>query len=177
MHKSLIVIAALLLAACSSKPPVPKPEAWPRLQPYPEAYTAVDGFAVNDSARVSQPADGQLSAFYPRYGATLYVTFTPAADEARRQQVIDNRTERMALNTGGARSEVTELVSDGGYHCQLILTPAKTATPVQFLAVGKTQIVSGSAFLPDAAAAPTDSLAPFIHALYADILYALKHLR
>ena len=168
------LLIAGILAACSGTPAVPKPEAWPRIEAYPPTYTMVDGFALNDSAVVSYPAEGQLSAAYPRYGATLYLTRTATPTERQQQEVIDNRTERMALNTGGADTEITELMSTNGYACRLLVTPLRTATPVQFIAVGKKDVVSGSIFLPKAATAPSDSLTPTIDALTTDILYALK---
>ena len=92
---------------------------------------------------------------------------------------LDNRAERMALNTGGARSELIELVSDGGFSGRLMTTRSSTVTPLQFLASDPhgSMVVSGALFIGDAAEASSpDSLTPVVDAVRDDLLHALKHL-
>ena len=94
-------------------------------------------------------------------------------------RAIDNRIARMALNAGGARSELTELTSEGGYECRVMTTPAGTVTPLQFLAFRPAggEIVSGALFIDGAATAQPDSFAPIVRAVERDIVHALKHLK
>lgn len=177
---ALTALAAGCSRAGSDAAAVPKPDAWPRLEAYPEHYgPGVGGFAINDSATVT-PGDsaGWYVVGYPRYGtARLYLTFTDA-DPGRLPQIIDNRTERMALNSGGARSELTELTSEGGFDCRVMLTPAGTVTPLQFLAVGRGgRVVSGALFVDGAAQADPDSFAPLVAAVERDVIHSLKHLK
>ena len=178
---SLSVLALLSAAACSRRPdPVPKPEAWPRIEAYPEVYgRSINGFAINDSA-VIVPGDsaGWYTLGYPRYGgARIYLTFA-RVDPLRLGGVIDNRVERMALNSGGGRSELLELRSDGGYDCRLMTTPAGTVTPLQFLACrGDGCVVSGALFVDGASSARPDSFSPVVAAVERDMLYALQHLK
>ena len=56
-------VVMLMSAGCGRTPqPVPKPDAWPRIEPYGEAYSRdIDGFAVNDSALV---AAGDSAGWY-----------------------------------------------------------------------------------------------------------------
>lgn len=176
----MAVMAVLMTAGCSRRPaPVPRPEAWPRIEAYPPSYThVIDGFAVNDSARVT-PGDsaGWFTLTYPRYGnARLYLTFT-RVEPARLATAIGNRIERMALNSGGGRSELTELTSEGGYECRLMSTPAGTVTPLQFLAFRPDgRIATGALFVEGASTSAPDSFAPVTDAVSRDLLYALRHL-
>lgn len=184
---AISAIAGLLLCACGPRdgrgaPPVPKPDAWPRIEIAPEAYgQSIDGFAVNDSATI-EPGDsaGWYTLSYPAYGAAtrIYLTMARTAPGGLADAVA-NRIERMALNAGGGRSQLTELMSEGGYECRVMTTPAGTVTPVQFLAFRRSggEIVSGALFIDGAATAEPDSFAPVVRAVERDIIHALKHLK
>lgn len=179
--------AALMSASCSGggEAAVPRPEGYPRIEAYPESYTRLEGttFEVNDSARVVErrrSADDALwvTLRYPRYGGALfYLTFTPVGPSTI-NSVLDNRAERMALNAGGGASVLTDLVSDGGYNCRVMTTPAGTVTPVQFLASSPGMVVSGALFVDGAANATSpDSLRPVVEAVERDVIHGLKHLQ
>ncbi len=180
-------IAALLLGASCSRggegaPAVPKPDAWPRIEIAPEAYgRSIEGFAVNDSA-IIVPGDsaGWYTLSYPCYGPSARVYLTLARPQrGALADAVANRIERMALNAGGGRSQLTELTSEGGYECRIMTTPAGTVTPVQFLAFRRNggEIVSGALFIDGAATAEPDSFAPVVRAVERDIVHALKHLK
>ena len=174
-------VVMLMSAGCGRTPqPVPKPDAWPRIEPYGEAYSRdIDGFAVNDSALVAAgDSAGWYTVVYPRYGgAILYLTFA-TVEPARIDNVLDTRAERMALNSGGGRSSITHLVSEGGFDCSMMRTPAGTVTPLQFLASrGDGRVVTGALFIDGASVAQPDSFAPVVDAVERDLLHALKHLR
>lgn len=101
---------------------------------------------------------------------------TSGADELAK--AIDNRHERMALNTGGASTELTQLVSDGGWECELALTRSSVTTPVQILAHdSRGRVLSGTLYLSLPAETPADSVAPVVMAVGRDLTETLKHLR
>lgn len=187
----LAVLLSMIFSDCSGgsadRVAVPRPAAYPRISLYDTLHCAVPEaspllFYVNAEVTVSRPQDGDgdsrwLNIAYPRYNAVIYCTFTSVTG-ANRAKVLDNRLERMKLNAGGLPSEVLTLDSPGGFHSQLLVTPAESLTPLQFLSTdGKGWVVSGAAYLdyaPRAVAA--DSIAPVIDALKADLLYALERL-
>lgn len=188
MRSAIITaVAAIMLAACGGdRHAVPRPEAFPRVALYDTVYHKLDSvpalFFVNDSAVVvpdDRPTDGArwVTLSYPRYNALMYLTFTPVTD-ATVDAVVENRLERMSLNAGSSRTELTELISDGGFSCQMFTTRSGTVTPVQFLAASPALVVSGALFLQHQPT-PTspDSLAPVINAVEADIIYALRRLK
>lgn len=166
---------------------VPRPAAYPRPQLYDTLRRAVPEaapllFYANAAATVSRPSGDNggsrwLNIAYPLYDAVVYCTFTPVTD-ADRSDVIDNRLERMGLNAGSLPTEVFTLDSPGGFHSQLLVTPAESVTPLQFLSTdGGGWVVSGAVYLDHAPrAAAADSIVPVIDALKADLLYALQRL-
>lgn len=182
---SVAVCVAILPAACGQKEggrAVPRPDAWPRVNTYPPTYHNLPGvsvnFPVNDSTSLQTTDKNEwITVHYPRYHANLHLTFTPTTP-ADIDKVIDNRVERMALNSGGNESEVTELTNPAGFKAQLLKTPRGSITPLQILAIGTNIVVSGALELinPNDLQRP-DSLAPIIDAVETDLLYALKHLQ
>ena len=92
---------------------VPRPVAYHRIVLYDSVYRAVDGvpvrFEVNSSAIDSmvQSKSGAISLdiLYPAYNAVVYCTFSPV-NESNRDAVIENRRERLSLNTGGFPTEI-----------------------------------------------------------------------
>lgn len=187
----LAVAVSVVFSDCSGgntgRVAVPRPAAYPRPWLYDTLRRAVPEaapllFYANAGATVIRPSGGNgdglwLNIAYPRYNATVYCTFTPVSD-ADRDEVIENRLERMGLNAGGLPSEVLTLDSPGGFHSQLLVTPAESVTPLQFLSTdGDGWVVSGAVYLDHAPRAATaDSIAPVIDAVKTDLLYALKQL-
>lgn len=179
------VCVAVLMTACGQKDEgraVPRPDAWPRINTYPAAYHNLPGvpveFPVNDSTVIQATDKAEwVTVRYPRYHASLHLTFTPTAP-GNIEEVVDNRVERMALNSGGNESEITELTNPSGFKAQLMKTPRGSITPLQILAIGNNMVVSGALELsnPDDLQRP-DSLAPIIDAVEADLLHALKNLQ
>lgn len=187
----LAVLLSMVFSDCSGgsadRVATPRPAAYPRPWLYDTIRRAVPEaapllFYANAGATVSRPSGGDgdsrwLNIAYPRYNAVVYCTFTPVTD-ADRAKVIDNRLERIGLNAGGLPSEVLTLDSPGGFHSQLLVTPAESLTPLQFLSTdGEGWVVSGAVYLDHAPrAAAADSIAPVIDAVRADLLYALERL-
>lgn len=179
----IICVAACFAAACRNAADdvaTPRPHAWPRLVTYPRALTPVSGlpapWMVNDSTitSVRHGDDGStwLDVVYPAYAdsSTLYITFTPVTD-ATRDRVIDNRTERLALNNGDLATEVITPPA-GPFHATVVRAAGTTATPLQFIAVSPSLVISGAYYIKESG----DSVAPYIDAVTDDLIKALSNL-
>lgn len=167
---------------------MPRPEGYPRIALYEAVYRSDSigpvifesnaGTAVTER-RQGADGTGWLTLAYPRYGATLYLTASPATASTL-GDIIDNRLERISLNIGGATTELTELTGKGGWHGRVTLTPSGSATPLQILATSPRGdcVVSGALFLERAATATSpDSLAPALEAVRDDLIHAVNALR
>lgn len=189
LHTPGIILAVMcsmaLITACGQKDggrAVPRPDAWPRIHTYPATYHNLPGrvvnFPVNDSTILQSTDKAEwVTVYYPRYHASLHLTFT-VANNAEINEVVDNRVERMALNSGGNESVITELTNESGFKAQLMRTPRGSITPLQILAINNNIVVSGALELKNQEDLQRpDSLAPVIDAIEADLLYALKNLK
>lgn len=161
--------------------PVPRPVAYHRIELPPPVYRTVSNgwvslqlnSAVTDT--VVSAGNSWITACYPDIGATMYITVTELTP-ATADETIDNRVERIALNTGGNSTEVTSFTTPGKLDARVTVTPAGSPTPVQFLATDhKTVLVSGTVTLEEAATAPGDSIKPIIKMLERDVIYLLDH--
>lgn len=179
--KRLLPLIFLIAVGCSDsrrQPAVPRPQAWPRVEVYPPSYHPVNGLMVNDSARVEAgSAEGWFDIVYPAYNARINCTLTSAASTAGLTEAIENRLERLERNAAGAEGELTELTSEGGIGCMMIVAPAAVATPVQFLATDSvSRLLSGTVVFSSRELKP-DSVAPAVEAIERDVLYLLTHLK
>lgn len=185
---SALALVVLLNSCDSGGRPVPRPEGYPRIALYeavyrndsigPVIFESNAGTAVTER-RQGADGTGWLTLAYPRYGATLYLTASPATASTF-GGIIDNRLERISLNIGGATTELTELTGKGGWHGRVTLTPSGSATPLQILATSPRGdcVVSGALFLERAATATSpDSLAPALEAVRDDLIHAVNALR
>ena len=169
----------ILTAGCTERPAaIPRPQAWPRIELYPEAYSETDGLMINDSARIERgETEGWFDIVYPAYNVRINCTLTHSESPAHLRSVIDNRIERLERNAGGASGEMTELTSAGGIGSLLMVTPGALATPVQFLATDSTRyVLSGTAVFAMPGMTP-DSVAPVVGAIERDIVFMLKNLK
>lgn len=180
-----IICCLAAVTACSSKDnerAVPRPDAWPRINTYPQSYHIAAGLPinlpVNDSTIVvTTSRNDWVTISYPRYHANLHLTITRVSPESV-NRVVDNRVERMALNNGGNDSEVIELTNPAGFKAQIMKTPRGSVTPLQILAIGRDMVVSGAVALldPNDMQKP-DSMAPVIDAIEADLIYAMQNMQ
>ena len=182
---ALLIALLALLAACGDSQPapaVPRRPAYPRPALYPQQYAMPEfpvRFPTNAAATVTtERASGShwLTVDYPRYGASLYVTATPVANGSALRAEVDNRLRRMELNAGSVPVDETDGLTSGG-HWTMTRARGASATPLQFIiypAADRGWVVSGAVFLKGQIA-PSDSLAPIINALAADLRYALDH--
>lgn len=175
------ILATLLLAGCigtENRPAaVPRPRAYPRQEIYPATYSPSQvgnlTLMTNDSAHIK--TDGLWADInYPAYGVTVNCTVTPVTATTV-ATVLDNRAERMALNSGGAYGEITRLTTESGASATLLSTPARGLTPLQFIATDSVSYVLSGAATLQGAASP-DSIRPIIEAISADLLYLLQKL-
>lgn len=165
---------------------VPKPDAWPRIEIPAEIYAAdtigdVELSLNSTATKVVRSSGGEgvwIDVTYPGFGNTrLYLTVLSVNSDERLREAVENRRERMELNSGGAVTELTELVSDGGWTGELAVTRSSLTTPVQMLAHDRRHVVTGVFHLNLPADASADSVAPIVSAVSRDLTYALKHLR
>lgn len=168
-----------LSAGCNERhAPVPRPQAWARIELYPETYREVDGLMINDSARVEPGnSDGWFDIVYPAYNVRINCTLTRVGSPDGLQDVIANRLERLERNAGGAAGEMTELKSVGGVSGLLMVTPGALATPVQFLATDSARCVLSGTAVFASPGVTTDSVAPVVEAIERDIVFMLKNLK
>ncbi|MCM1076706.1 MAG: hypothetical protein NC411_05035 [Bacteroides sp.] len=187
------VILTVVLLSCGScsngreeAGAVPKPEAWPRIEVPAEVYVADTvgdvELRLNAVARSMIRSNGGegvwIDVTYPGFGdARLYLTVLSVNSDARLDEVVANRRERMELNSGGAVTELTELTSDGGWSGELAVTRSSLTTPVQMLAYDGRHIVTGVFYLNLPVGASADSVAPIVGAVSRDLVHTLKHLR
>lgn len=180
-----LAMAVALLAGCggAGDVAVPRPQGYPRIELYPPVYTVavpVAGLSmeINVGACVDTVRTGDRSQWfnieYPRYDAAIYCTYT-LVDRGSVAGVIDNRRERMALNSGGAPGELISVENKSGVSGQLLVTPSGAMNPVQFLATdGHRFVLSGAmAFIGDSVV-DTDSVAPVIEAVGDDMIRMLQ---
>lgn len=184
------IIGCTLLSSCSwdtGHTPVPRRTAFPRVSLYDSVFSAVDDLPVNLSLNsvlspeLESREDGSvwLTAEYPAYNATLYVSVTPV-NESTVESVVDNRTERIHLNTNGASINIEEIDNPSGYHSNIIRTVSPSSTPLQFLALNPDSprwVVSGSVFFGGVSSSTSlDSIAPVYDAINRDIRHAMRSL-
>lgn len=190
LHLPVALIGVFLLCACSGigadgdRSPVPRPRAFARIDLYDTVYNCTDSlpvrFDTNAQAHVSvmrrTAGNVWLDVGYPAYGGVLHVSFTQVSDTAVRRQVIDNRTERMALNLGDNTAEQITVSSPDGFDSSILMATTATPMPVQFLSVGRRWVVSG-AFTFDRSPGSADSIRPVVEAVTADAVRAAMKLK
>ncbi len=183
MRKLLYILATitLLVTACNKKAeketPVPRPEAYFRIEvpdttylPYRIGDEIIMLNAAIDSIETVHVGDNYwLTATYPDNRATLYLTITDVSVTTE-SQVIENRTERMSLNTGGNQCYIENFRTGKGRTATLLVTPSGSPTPVQLMVIGHgDKIITVAASCEEAATARTDSLQPVVNMLVRDL--------
>lgn len=185
----LILLSVALFVACDSRnAPIPRRYAYPMIDTYPESYTQIPGLPLNieknDSATVltdSVQDDGNrwITIYYPRYNSHLYLTLSQCTTAEKMEEVVSNRTQRIALNTGGNDYEQTEITNNQGFTATILKINGSSANPVMFIATDRQKyVVSGIFYIDDGeAAAKPDSVSPIRDAAERDIIHLSKNLR
>ncbi|MDE6484730.1 MAG: hypothetical protein K2L14_05005 [Duncaniella sp.] len=183
-----ICLVALTAAACNgagNESATPRPRAYHRIEiPAAEYDTLLLGdglkLVTNSAARtLEKRPDGPstwVDIVYPTLGnATLYCSVTPVTPSSV-SGVVENRLERMALNSGGFKSDLMEFSTPAGYDCRILVTGSGTATPVQFIGVSEKNVISGALMVNVADGFRPDSLAPVVDCVTRDVETLLRSL-
>ena len=182
---AVLTAATVLAGACSqqgqdgTKGAVPLPEAYPRIDTYPDRYTVYDSLPVALSVNsavtpVLKPGRTPgLDIPYPRYNATVYLPVLPDA-YADFDQIWNARRARIDNNLGDIATSAMEVTSqaDTSFISAIVLAKSATQTPVQLLGASRRHgiIISATAFLHDNVKATNlDSISPAIEALAHDM--------
>lgn len=161
---------------------VPLPTGYPRIavpdSTYKTAPTNNLHLEINEATRVVSdsvlPGGSKwLTIEYNDFPeAHLFLTVTPMSET-----VLANRRERMALNSAGLPTEmITVERADRGGVAEIHVTPQGCATPVQFLAIARGQVVSGALLLEEATT-KADSVRPIVESVLRDFIHTAKTLR
>ncbi|MCM1522272.1 MAG: hypothetical protein NC039_06430 [Muribaculaceae bacterium] len=181
-----IVLGCLLLCACQgegNRHAAPLPRAYPRIEMPDSEYVTLDSLTiplrVNAGAEVRMERRGDaewLDITYPGFrDGNVYLSINKTTAETR-DAVIDNRIERMSLNTAGEPGERIEFVSEGGWRCMMLMTRGSLTTPIHILAEEPGTVLSGVMYLHVPDTTPADSVAPAVDAVGRDMLTMLKSL-
>lgn len=181
----LTIIASLCLAGCGGHKdnPVPRPVAYPRVEPYPALYDTIcsEGvlLPVNAGATSTLLQKDRQSAWinvgYPRYNATLRYTLSRLHGKEL-AGAIDNRLTRMSLNAGGNTTEIIELQSLDGIKSTILVTPGAVVTPVQILSTDSAGIMLSGVLEINSPTATPEEISPVVAAVKEDLLYTAKHI-
>lgn len=168
---------------------VPRPVAYPRLAVPDSSYVDVavaggvtlrvnEGTGVNVSSRDgAEWVDIRYKGVWGDPGVYLTVTEARAGEV---EDVMANRRERMAMNLGPHRYELTELTSAGGWECMMAVARGSLTTPVQILARKEGCVISGALVLTmpaaDSVAPDPVAFAPVVDAVERDMMVLMKSL-
>lgn len=188
---ALFALAMLaVMQGCGNKGErlVPRPQAYPRIEFPDSVYVPVEIGGVtmlfNDATEIHESPSGAMNGAWidVRYkcptSPELYLTLTQTADSLEMDLALDNRRERMALNLGQERAELVELISRGGWNCQLVVARGSVTTPVQVLAWRPGEMLSGALVVnvPDSLSSDPAYIAPVVEGVERDMLHLLKNL-
>ena len=181
-----MAMAITLTTAACRKPadnPVPRPEAYPRIEAYEAAYDSitagglvvpVNKGAVSEVARNSGKSQW-INLSYPRYRATLRYTITTGSARDVKESV-DNRLTRMSLNSGGNTTEIIELRTPEGIASTIFVTPGATVTPLQILSTDSASFTMSGVLEIASPTATREEIMPVVAAVKEDLLYTAKHI-
>ena len=181
---TIIVGMVTLLTSCRNES-TPRPTGYFRIDSYPAQYSPVQlgniSLHINDSAKRIIPEATTdkgvhwLNIVYPRYNATLYLSYIPLEENLDR--LMGESIElvyRQNVNT-----EQVEAIAYEDYDAHLYATlftlSAESATPIQFIATDSTQYLLRGALYYDNPV-KSDSVAPSLQYLEEDIMHLIEHI-
>lgn len=188
---SIAVIMALALSECTEEniKPIPRRTAYPRITVCDTLYKKTSLLPINFEINAEATAinlkrnhtnDKSLwvDINYPIYNGTLSCTFSQAADSISINKILDNRTERIALNLGESSFEITDINTPHGISGKIFLTQTNMVTPLMFLATNHHNwVLSGSFGFNLSQTINYDSVAPILDAVNYDLIHAIKTLK
>lgn len=179
---AVIASVVLFMTSCQEKA-TPRPDGYFRIEPYSESYTphtmGVISLLINDSAQcvvapnVARSEVQWLNVVYPRYRATIYLSYIPlnndierlmseSIDLVYRQNVITEQVEAIAYEN-----------ADQGVYATLYSLSPESATPLQFIATDSVRYLLRGALYFDAPV-KTDSVAPSLQYVETDIMQMIE---
>lgn len=176
---SMLLFATAACTGCNSGDTVavPRQRAYPRIELPDSSFSSqsVSGISLEVNKAANVTIDNNfVTACYPTLNATLYITVS-TVDSSTHEEVLHNRMERFMLNLGDTEGTLLELSTPNGFEGSIISTRPAITTPLQFIVTNnRDKVVSGSAFMPEASAITSDSLAPVATMLQRDILHLVK---
>ncbi len=189
--KSYIFPAIIMLVSgCSSadRTTVPRPEGFPRISLPAREYISPDGiplsFDINRDATVSDvdtAVNGAiwLTADYPEWNASIYVTFTPVENEAQAREVSRNRYERLTRDLGQNLSRISSKSEAGEF--AVYTTGDNVPTPAAGLLVANDRfgygwVLSATVTLNNEAfVSSPDSMAPVREYVIDDLIHGFRY--
>ena len=162
----------------------PRRKAFPRIVTHDSTFCTFDNapihFEISKIATITLDSISTntlnkvqwINIYYKPYNTTIYCTFTQV-DNTTIDEVISNRSERMALNSGGLTSELIELTNANKFYSQILITEQSKVTPIQFLSTdNQNWVVSGALYVENNQ--NIDSIRPVINVVKRDIIHSLK---
>lgn len=181
----MAIALSLILCECSdNNVATPRRKAFPRIVTHDSTFCTLDNapihFEISKIATITLDSISTntlnnahwINIYYKPYNATIYCTFTQV-DNSTIDEVISNRSERMALNSGGLTSELIELTNANKFYSQILITEQSKVTPIQFLSTdNQNWVVSGALYVENNQ--NIDSIRPVINVVKRDIIHSLK---
>lgn len=198
-HARLITamsLAVLFVAACgvgiarctANNYEIPKPEAYPYIEPYDSVYVCYDSlpvsFDINAAAQTkiipSEMADtlgiksNWLNIRYPRYEATLHCTAL-RGNNALILSHLENRKKRIEMNLLNIPAHSIHIEDpDNKFTSELFFSSGESMTPIQFLATDSNTFILSGALRFDREINDHDSVSPVIEYITRDIVQMLQ---
>ena len=184
-NRILTLIGMCLLMVSCRNESVPRPTGYFRIDSYPAQYTATPlgniSLHINDSAQCITPdvitdkGVHWLNVVYPRYNATLYLSYIPLKENLDRLMAESiELVYRQNVNTEQVEAIVYEN-SEAQIYATLFSLSAESATPIQFVATDSIQYLLRGALYFDNPV-KNDSVAPSILYLEEDIIYLIENI-
>lgn len=182
LYRTIVACVVVIMTSCQSEV-TPRPDGYFRIEPYVESYSphtmGVISLLINDSAQcvathaVEQEDVYWLNVAYPRYNATIYLSYIPLSnnferlmsesiDLVYRQNVITEQVEAIAYEDAERRLFAT-----------LYSLSPESATPLQFIATDSTKYLLRGALYFDTPV-KTDSVAPSLQYIEQDIMQMIE---
>lgn len=173
-----------LIASCRSES-TPRPTGYFRIDSYPTQYTATPigdiTLHINDSAQcitpdvITEKGVHWLNVVYPRYDATLYLSYIPI--EGNLDRLMAESIElvyRQNVNTEQVKAIGYENI-EAQIYATLFSLSAESATPIQFVATDSSRYLLRGALYFDNPV-KSDSVAPSLSYLEEDIMHLIEYI-
>lgn len=188
---SVAIISALVLSECTADDikPIPRRTAYPRIEICDTTYCKSallpitleinsKATAISLNNKHGNDKSQWIDINYPTYNGVLSCTFSPATDTFSLNKILENRTERIALNLGETSFEVTDISNIYGISGKIYFTQTNMVTPLMFVATDHDKwVLSGSFGFNSSQVITFDSVAPIIEAVNNDLIHAIKNLK